>query len=213
MSGERVLCTLTLPFIPANMAEEEVAKLVARHDIGICKASFAGYDAPQSVPSGHDNGMCKASFAGDDAPHSVPAGHDGGMCKAGSLGDDAVGSGMCKTGSPSEMPSVRGCSSSAAALPLSALQSSRSDPAIRSYSRTTRCHSGSLSTYSASEPALFNFGCMIRFGGAICLPLSVGRYSASICRSASRPSRLTFSMIKRRNLFLMQPTVTEWSMR
>ena len=29
-------------FIPANMAEEEVAKFVAGDDSGMCKASFAG---------------------------------------------------------------------------------------------------------------------------------------------------------------------------
>ena len=84
---------------------------------------------------------------------------------------------------------------------------------IRSYSRTTCCHSDSLLMYSASEPALFNFGCMIRLSSAICLPLYVGRYSASSFRSASRPSRLGVSMIKRNGLFLMKPTMTAYSMR
>ena len=67
--------------------------------------------------------------------------------------------------------------------------------------------------YSASEPALFNFGCMIRFSSAICLPLYVGRYSASSFRSASRPSGLGVSMIKRNGLFLMQTTMTAYNMR
>ena len=32
------------PFILANMAEEEVAKVVVGHDSGMCKTSFAGDD-------------------------------------------------------------------------------------------------------------------------------------------------------------------------
>ena len=52
---------------------------------------------------------------------------------------------------------------------------------------------------------------MIRLSSAFCLPLYVGRYSASSFRSASRPSRLGVSMIKRNGLFLMQPTITAYS--
>ena len=33
-------------YIPANMAEEEVAKLIVGNDSGMCKASFAG-DVPR----------------------------------------------------------------------------------------------------------------------------------------------------------------------
>ena len=40
---------------------------------------------------------------------------------------------------------------------------------IRSYSRTVFCLSDRLSMYSASEPALFRCGCMIRFSSATCL--------------------------------------------
>ena len=40
--GEKGNCTK----IPANMAEEEVAKLIVGHDSGMCKASFAG-DVPR----------------------------------------------------------------------------------------------------------------------------------------------------------------------
>ena len=54
---------------------------------------------------------------------------------------------------------------------------------------------------------------MIRLSSAFCLPLYVGRYSASSFRSASRPSRLGVSMIKRNGLFLMQPTITAYSTR
>ena len=45
MSGrgeEKGNCT----YIPANMAEEEVAKLIVGNDSGMCKASFAG-DVPR----------------------------------------------------------------------------------------------------------------------------------------------------------------------
>ena len=37
---------LFLSYIPANMAEEEVAKLTVGNDSGMCKASFAG-DVPR----------------------------------------------------------------------------------------------------------------------------------------------------------------------
>merc|ERR1719284_116966 len=37
------------PFIPANMAEEEVAALVVDNGSGMCKAGFAGDDAPRAV--------------------------------------------------------------------------------------------------------------------------------------------------------------------
>ena len=40
--GEKGNCT----FFPANMAEEEVAKLIVGNDSGMCKASFAG-DVPR----------------------------------------------------------------------------------------------------------------------------------------------------------------------
>ena len=40
--GEKGNCT----YIPANMAEEEVAKLIVGNDSGMCKASFAG-DVPR----------------------------------------------------------------------------------------------------------------------------------------------------------------------
>ena len=40
--GEKGKCT----YIPANMAEEEVAKLIVGNDSGMCKASFAG-DVPR----------------------------------------------------------------------------------------------------------------------------------------------------------------------
>ena len=36
----------TVPFFLANMAEEEVAKLIVGNDSGMCKASFAG-DVPR----------------------------------------------------------------------------------------------------------------------------------------------------------------------
>ena len=35
-------------FIPENMAEEEVAKLIVGNDSGMCKASFAG-DVPRML--------------------------------------------------------------------------------------------------------------------------------------------------------------------
>ena len=41
-SGEKGNCT----HIPANMAAEEVAKLIVGNDTGMCKASFAG-DVPR----------------------------------------------------------------------------------------------------------------------------------------------------------------------
>ena len=37
------------PFIPANMAEDEVAALVVDNGSGMCKAGFAGDDAPRAV--------------------------------------------------------------------------------------------------------------------------------------------------------------------
>ena len=42
VGGEKGNCT----YIPANMAEEEVAKLIVGNDSGMCKASFAG-DVPR----------------------------------------------------------------------------------------------------------------------------------------------------------------------
>ena len=41
--------TLFCPFILANMAEEEVAKLVVGNDGGVCKAGFPVDDAPRAV--------------------------------------------------------------------------------------------------------------------------------------------------------------------
>ena len=38
-------------FIPANMAEEEVAELVVGNNSGMRKAGFPGDDAPRAVPS------------------------------------------------------------------------------------------------------------------------------------------------------------------
>ena len=54
---------------------------------------------------------------------------------------------------------------------------------------------------------------MIRLSSAICLPLYVGRYSASSFGSARRPSQLGVSMIKRNGLYLMQLTMTAYSTR
>ena len=43
-------CPHTLcPSIPVNMAEEEVAALVVDNVSGMCKAGFAGDDAPRAV--------------------------------------------------------------------------------------------------------------------------------------------------------------------
>ena len=38
------------PFILVNMAEEEVARLVAGHDSGTYRACFAGDDSPRACP-------------------------------------------------------------------------------------------------------------------------------------------------------------------
>ena len=39
------------PFIPVNMAGEEVAELVVGNDSGMCKAGFLGDDAARAEPS------------------------------------------------------------------------------------------------------------------------------------------------------------------
>ena len=73
---ETYIAHSSCPFILANMAKEEVARLVV----------------------GDDSGMCKAGSPGDDDSHADAFLVDTGMCKAGFVGDDAVGngSGMCK---------------------------------------------------------------------------------------------------------------------
>ena len=56
-----------LPFIPENMAEEEVAAHIADNESGMCKVGFLGDEAPCV-----DNDSGKAGFASDDAPRAVP---------------------------------------------------------------------------------------------------------------------------------------------
>ena len=51
--GGKENCT----YIPANMAEEEVAKLIVGNDSGMCKASFAG-DVPRMFFIDQEQFLC-----------------------------------------------------------------------------------------------------------------------------------------------------------
>ena len=74
-SRKRVLPTRFL-FIPANMAEEELAELVVGNDSGTCNAGFAGVDHPIVLPSTVDKSNMpgitvemdhKDNYVGDEA--------------------------------------------------------------------------------------------------------------------------------------------------
>ena len=85
IKGEHIAHT-PCPSIPANMAEEEVAAVVAHNESGMCKAAFFACDDALRA-AGNGGGMCRAGFllvtmhlalyaklfffAGDDAPRTV----------------------------------------------------------------------------------------------------------------------------------------------